>query len=43
MDSWNENNTISTGSKRTRFDAAAVSSKADDPKTPKAMGTNQIK
>jgi hypothetical protein len=42
MDPWNENNTVSTGSKRTRFDAAA-SSKADDPKTPKAMGAGQIK
>jgi hypothetical protein len=42
MDPRNANDTVSTGSKCTCFDAVA-SSKADYPKTPGAMGANQIK
>lgn len=41
MDHADETNTAS--SKRTRFDASASSKQTDEPKTPKAMGANQIK
>jgi hypothetical protein len=41
MDHADETNTAS--SKRTRFDVSASSKQTDEPKTPKAMGANQIK